>query len=68
MLPDARDRAQCVGGGDLGVERSDPAVEFRDCLNVAEDDADLESDLRLQLGKVNVAAVKREGVPGGPLP
>jgi len=67
MQPDTRDRAQRVGRVDLGVEGGDAAVEFRDCLEVADDDADLESDLRLQLGEIDVAAVKREGVTGGPL-
>ena len=63
---DAGDGAQGVGRVDLGVERGDAALEPGYGIEMVHDNVDLEGDLGLQLGKVDVVPVQRQSVAGGP--
>lgn len=65
VLTDAGSGAQDVVGLQLGVERVDPALEFGERLHVRKGDVDLDGDLGLELGEVDMAAMKRAGIAGG---
>ena len=65
VVADPGNGAQDVVGLQLGVEGVDPALEPGERLHVREDDVDLNGDLGLELGEVDMVAVKRAGIAGG---
>ena len=64
VAADAEDQQHIVGL-QFGVEGVDPALEVAERLQVREDDIDLDGDLGLELGEVDMAAMKRARIAGG---
>lgn len=65
VLTDTGNGAQDIVGLELGVERIDAAVEVADGLDVGEHGVDLDGDLGLELGEVDMAAVQGARLSGG---